>query len=190
MNICGLMLAAGSAIRFGEQKLLYPLPSGEKIIELSAQTLKKAIPHTVAVVQSDTDDLSKILMNLGYEIVVNPNPQSGISSSIVCGMINSNADAWVITLADMPYVQLDTINTIVKYLQDGEKIVAPLFKQQRGHPVGFSSLYKDQLIKLKGDMGAKNIMQKNKDNLKLFDSNDPGVIHDIDYKKDLDLGIV
>jgi len=186
-NICGLLLAAGSATRFGEQKLLYPLANGEKILTVAARTLKKAIPHCIAVVQNDTDEISEILIYQGYELVVNPNPENGIGSSIQCGISSSKAEAWVIALADMPFVQLETINTIIEYLKNGEKIVAPFYKQQRGHPVGFSSIYKNQLIKLKDDVGAKNILQNNKGDLKGFKTEDSGVRQDIDRKEDLEL---
>jgi len=186
-NICGLLLAAGSATRFGEQKLLYPLSTGENILTRSARTLKMAIPHCVAVVQNDTDEVSEILTYQGFELVVNPNPEKGIGSSIQCGISNSIADAWVIALADMPFVQLETINKIIGYLKNGEKIVAPFYKQQRGHPVGFSSIYKNQLIKLKDDVGAKNILKNNKNDLKGFETDDSGVRQDIDRKEDVEL---
>lgn len=186
-NICGLLLAAGSATRFGEQKLLYPLSLGTNILEKSAYALKKAIPNCIAVVKSDTDEIAKILIGLEYTLVINPNHENGIGSSIQCGISNSKADAWVIALADMPFIQIDTINTITENLKNGEKIVAPLYKEQRGHPVGISSIYKNQLTLLKDDVGAKNILQKNKKNLKTFETDDPGVLQDIDRKQDLEL---
>lgn len=186
-NICGLLLAAGSATRFGEQKLLHPLSQGTSILAKSAYTLRKAIPNCIAVVKSDTDEVSKILIDLEYKLVVNPNPENGIGSSIQCGILNSIADAWVIALADMPFIQVDTIKTIAENLKNGEKIVAPLYKERRGHPVGISSIYKNQLIKLEDDVGAKNILQKYKSDLKTFETDDPGVIQDIDRKQDLEL---
>ena len=186
-NICGLLLAAGSATRFGEQKLIYPLSSGTYILAKSASTLRKAISNCIAVVKNDTDEIAKILISLDYKLVINPNPENGIGSSIQCGVSNSKANAWIIALADMPFIQVETVNTIIEHLNNDEKIVAPLYKQQRGNPVGISSIYKDQLIQLKDDVGAKNILQKNKNNLKTFETDDPGVVQDIDRKQDLEL---
>jgi len=185
-HISGILLAAGSASRFGEEKLLYPLANGEKILTASVTTLKLAMPHCIAVVRSDSDEIAEILTKAGCELVVNPKPQMGMGSSLQCGIENSMADAWVIALADMPFVQVETIHRIIEQLEKGENIVAPVYKQQRGHPVGFSSLYKKQLIKLNDDVGAKNILKYNKNDLKVFETDDSGVIEDIDCKHDLE----
>ena len=185
-HICGLLLAAGSATRFGEQKLLYPLANGKSIIAASASTLKQTMQHCVAVVQNGNDEVSQILIEKGYELVVNSNHEDGMGSSIQCGISGSSADAWVIALADMPFIQEATIKTIIGHLENGEKIVAPVYKQQRGHPVGFSSIFKRQLLELNDDAGANNILQSNKSDLKTFETDDSGVIYDIDYKQDLE----
>lgn len=184
-NNCGILLAAGFASRFGEQKLLYTLPNGIKILESAARTLKQALPNSIAVVRSDSDEIAKILTDEGYKLVVNPNPDQGMGSSIQCGIRHTTADAWVITLADMPYIKTQTISKIIDFLDQGKKIVAPSFKKQRGHPVGFNSTYKDQLLELHEDIGAKNILQSNKDVLEIFETDDSGVIEDIDRKQDI-----
>lgn len=185
MNITGILLAAGFASRFGEQKLLYTLPNGIRILESAARSLKQVLPRCIAVVRNEFDEVAKVLLDEGYELVVNPKPDRGMGSSIQCGIEHTNADAWVIALADMPYIQTKTISKIVYLLEQGGKIVAPSFKQQRGHPVGFKSTYKNQLLELHEDFGAKNILQNNKDALKVFSTNDSGIIHDIDRRQDI-----
>lgn len=184
-NICGILLAAGYATRFGEQKLLYTLPNGVKILEAAARTLKAAIPCCTAVVRNDSDLISKVLIDEGYDIVVNPNSHAGIGSSIQCGISSSTADAWVITLADMPYIQTKTIIKVKGLLELGEKIVAPCYKQQRGHPVGFDITNKKQLLELDDDFGAKHILLNNINVVKTFETDDPGVIQDVDRKQDI-----
>lgn len=184
-NICGILLAAGFSSRFGEQKLLYTLPDGNRILESAARTLKQALPRSIAVVRNDSDEIAKVLTDEGYELVVNSNSDQGMGSSIQCGIRHSTADAWVITLADMPYIKRQTISKIIDFLDQGKKIVAPSFKKQRGHPVGFNSTYKNQLLELHEDIGAKNIIQNNEDVLEIFETDDPGVVQDIDKKQDI-----
>ena len=184
-NVCGIMLAAGSASRFGNQKLLYLLPNGMRIVTAAARSLKQALPHCIAVVSDETNEVANILEDEGYELAVNPNPHHGIGSSIRCGVRHADADAWVIALADMPFIQSQTISNINEYLIGGYKIVAPTFNGRRGHPVGFISEFKNQLLTLNNDIGAKNILKNNIDLLKVFRTNDPGVIQDIDTKQDL-----
>lgn len=184
-NVCGILLAAGSASRFGDQKLLYLLPNGMRIVTSAARSLKQVLPRCIAVVSDEPNEVANILQDEGYELVVNPNPHHGIGSSIGCGVRHSDADAWVIALADMPFIQTQTISNIIEYLIDGYKIVAPTFNKRRGHPVGFLSDFKNQLLSLNNDIGAKNILKNNVDLLKVFRTNDPGVIQDIDTKQDL-----
>ncbi len=184
-NVCGVLLAAGSASRFGDQKLVYPLPNGVKIATSAARTLKQVLPRCIAVVADYRDEVAKILLSEGYELVINPNPLQGIGSSIHSGIKHANADAWVIALADMPFIQSQTILNIVEYLADGYKIVAPSFNGRRGHPVGFNGVYKNQLLALNSDVGAINILNQNKAVMKVFRTNDPGVIQDIDTKNEL-----
>lgn len=184
-NICGVLLAAGYATRFGEQKLLYTLPNGVKIIEAAAKTLKTAIPRCTAVVRNDSDEITKILIDEGYDIVVNPNSQTGMGSSIKCGISSSIADAWVIALADMPYIQIQTIIKIKDLLEQGEKIVVPSYKQQHGHPVGFDLTNKNQLLELNDAFGAKHLLNSNINLVKTFEIDDPGIIQDIDRKQDI-----
>lgn len=184
-SICGILLAAGSASRFGDQKLLYPLSNGVKIITSAARTLKQVLPQCIAVVKDDSDETAKILIDEGYELAINPKPHQGIGSSIQSGIRHAHADAWVIALADMPFIQTQTISHIVEYLVDGYKIVAPSFNDRRGHPVGFNSDFKKQLLALRSDVGAKFILKNNEEILKVFRTNDPGVIQDIDTKQDL-----
>jgi molybdenum cofactor cytidylyltransferase len=64
-------------------------------------------------------------------------------------------------------------------------IVAPEYRQQRGHPVGFGQCYRDELQALNGNAGARDIIQRHKDSLELVSVDDAGVIADIDTPGDL-----
>lgn len=58
------------------------------------------------------------------------------------------------------------------------------YKQLRGHPVGFSQVYINELLALNGDIGARNIIKNNQEQLELVLTDDEGVIRDIDYPDD------
>ena len=57
LNIVGLLLAAGSATRFGSDKLQHALPHGVSIAVQSARHLKSALGRVVAVVRPNSDQL-------------------------------------------------------------------------------------------------------------------------------------
>ena len=92
---------------------------------------------------------------------------------------------YIIALADMPFVSADSIRAVAAALQGGAKLVAPVYRGQRGHPVGLAASYRDELLALGGDAGARDIIRRDAANLQLVDVDDPGVLWDIDTRADL-----
>ena len=61
----------------------------------------------------------------------------GMAYSIRCGIdYYKNAKAWVINLADMPYVKTETILNISNNI-NAQNIVCPYYLEKRGNPIGF-----------------------------------------------------
>ena len=56
-GIAGILLAAGSARRFGAPKLLHPLHDGLPVAAVAAHTLVQVLPNTLAVVKPGDHDL-------------------------------------------------------------------------------------------------------------------------------------
>lgn len=182
----GLLLAAGQSRRFGSNKLLHPVADGTPMLIQAAKKLLQVLPDPVVVISQELMPHTDRLEQLGMKVVVNEQAGLGIGSSIACG-VRASADAagWLIALADMPYIQSHTIKQLSERLQQGAAIVAPLYKLQRGHPVGFNQCYRDELLALNNDVGARDIVQKHQDRLELIASDDAGVITDIDQLSDI-----
>ena len=70
MNVVGLLLAAGSATRFGSDKLQHSLPHGVSMAVQSARHLRTAVSRIVAVVRPGSEQLSQSLKQEGCEVVV------------------------------------------------------------------------------------------------------------------------
>jgi molybdenum cofactor cytidylyltransferase len=96
-----------------------------------------------------------------------------------------DAAGWVVALADMPRIRPATIIAIRDALAAGAAIAAPVYRGERGHPVGFSSALGGELVALSGDSGAKAVLQRHGNAIVLIDCDDPGVVLDIDQKSDL-----
>lgn len=184
MNITAILLAAGQSSRFGGDKLLYPLPNGELIAVASARKLKAVFEHCIAVVRETDKPLQQLLFQLDYHIVTQSNLHAGMGDNVALAVAAcQHADAWVIALADMPWIQVETLQLIHTSLQNGASITAPSFNHQRGHPVGFNYYFRDSLLALHGDKGAKALLSKH--NIQLLSVNDAGVLYDVDRKEDL-----
>jgi molybdenum cofactor cytidylyltransferase len=186
LNIVGLLLAAGSATRFGSDKLSHPLPHGVAIAVQAARQLKSEVPRVFAVVKPGTKRLALQLTNEGCEIVVCENAAEGMGASLACAVrAAGRADGYLIALADMPFLRRTTIAAVRDALATGVPLVAPYFRARRGHPVGISGAMFEQLLALKGDEGAKSVLMQNQDRLLKIPVGDPGVIRDIDTPDDL-----
>ncbi|MGL4576242.1 MAG: nucleotidyltransferase family protein [Burkholderiaceae bacterium] len=93
---------------------------------------------------------------------------------------------WLIAPADMPCIRKTTYAALVRALtQPGGNaiIAAPFSGEQRGHPVGFATSVRNDLIALTGDTGARSVLERHAVTRIAVD--DPGILLDIDSPGDL-----
>ncbi len=184
--ICGVLLAAGAATRFGGAKLLHALPDGTPMAQQSACRLWAAVPESVAVLRPEDSALANLLRSRGVRCVFNARAARGLGGSIACGVAATRgASGWVIALADMPFVQTATILAVVGALGGGAALVAPTHAGRRGHPVGFAACWRDALLALDGHHGARALLEEHEGTLQLLPVRDRGVLIDIDTVSDL-----
>ena len=119
----------------------------------------------------------------------------GVAQSVKLALGNPALlpSGWLILPADMPLIQAPTIRQVAEGLVSTEKraikmsqhpmraarvTLAPVFEGQRGHPVGFTKAFLKDLLALKGDTGAKDILQAYPPHL--IDVQDRGCVFDVD----------
>jgi molybdenum cofactor cytidylyltransferase len=186
LKIVGLLLAAGSATRFGSDKLRHALPHGVAIAVQAARHLKMELDRVVAVVRPGSAELAQALTNEGCEVVVCKNAAEGMGASLACAAREvGEADGYLVALADMPFVRRTTIAAVRDALAAGAPLAAPYFRARRGHPVALSRAFYKDLSNLRGDAGAKALLARNESALVKVPVGDPGVIRDIDTPGDL-----
>lgn len=186
MKFVGLLLAAGSASRFGSDKLQHPLPHGVAIAVQAARHLIAVVPRVVAVVRPGTDDTARSLAAEGCEVVVCDKAVEGMGASLACATRAAGAaDGYLVALADMPFVRPSTIAAVRDALAGGALLAAPYWRARRGHPVGFAGSLRAELEALAGDEGAKRVLAAHEARLLKVAVGDPGAIRDIDKPSDL-----
>ncbi|HZS70119.1 MAG TPA: nucleotidyltransferase family protein [Burkholderiales bacterium] len=184
MNIVGLLLAAGSATRFGSDKLRHALPHGVPIAVQAARHLRAELPRVLVVVRNREAEAT--FRAERCETVVCENAEQGMGASLACAArAAGKAQGYIVALADMPFVRPTTIAAVREALERGALLAAPYFRARRGHPVGIAGRYYEELISLGGDEGAKRLLAANEAQLVKIPVGDPGVIRDIDRPEDL-----
>ena len=184
--ITGILLAAGSGSRFGADKLLHPLAGGTPIAVASLRALKSAVPKVIAVIRTGNGRLRALLENEQVDVYGCNDAHLGMSRSFVCGIEASrDADGWIIALGDMPFLRPQTIKSVAARVAHTGRIVIPAYRGQRGHPVGFGRRYLSELEQLVGDEGARSVIARHAGDVELLESNDAGILRDVDTQADL-----
>jgi len=184
LNIVGLLLAAGSASRFGSDKLRHALPHGIPIAAQAARNLKAELPRVIAVIRSA--EMKELFENERCEVVRCQNAHEGMGASLACGTRAAGpADGYIVALTDMPFIRPSSIAAVRQALEEGAALTAPYFRARRGHPVGIAGRFYEELSALRGDEGARRIVAANEARLQRIPVGDPGVVRDIDRPEDL-----
>jgi len=181
--VVALLLAAGSATRMGHDKLAASV-GGVALRDRALAPLLDCsrLAEVLVVKRPGTTEVPE-----GVRVVENLEHASGMASSIRAGVsASAHADGWLIALADMPSLAASTVDAVAVALVEGDRgIVVPVHDGRRGHPVGFASRYRDELLALEGDVGGRGILRAHPEDILLLDVPDPGILLDIDTTDDL-----
>jgi molybdenum cofactor cytidylyltransferase len=186
MRVVAILLAAGSARRFGSEKLLAQW-RGRPLYEhaLEALTASLAVLETIVVVQP------------GFAVppewprcrfIVNPDHEEGMGASLRAGVraAPGDTDAYLVALADMPRITPELIASLIEcYAAVGKPIVVPVSGARRGHPVMIGAGLREPLLTLTGDVGAREIIRAHPEMVGEFETEDEAVLFDVDLPGDL-----
>ena len=157
--IAGLLLAAGRSKRFGADKLCAKL-DGKAVIRWSVATLAP-LDEVYVVIPPGADAVTQALSRLDVRFVVNLERDEGMASSIRAGVaaLPEDAEAVVIALADQPRASDEVTRALCdRWREGGMDAVAPVYRDGRGHPVLFGRVCFDALLALRGDVGARAVL--------------------------------
>jgi molybdenum cofactor cytidylyltransferase len=160
-----LILASGRGERFaasgGQGNKLQAMLQGKTVLQ-----------HTLDAVRAS---------GLPFHLESDSHP--GMGDSIAAAVhATPEAAGWLILPGDLPLIQPDTLWAVAHALER-HAVVLPTFEGQRGHPVGFSTACRDELMGLRGNKGAAPVVIA-RGAMKLVVS-DAGAVTDIDTLDDL-----
>ena len=180
MKLGCILMAAGAARRFGENKLLLPF-EGMPLYQRALASIPAEEFEGVAVV-SHYDEILSAAHARGFAAVYNPAPEDGVSRTIALGMdALPGMDALLFLVADQPLLRRESVSAELAFFRaHPEHIVALGHNARRGNPVIFPQAFFPALHALSGDTGGSAVIRSHPEALLLFEINDPLELADVD----------
>lgn len=182
MGVYAIVLAGGEGKRAGGNKLsrfIGNKPMLQWVLESAKAAGFKGI---VLVSGKERRFCHELAEKFDILHVFNEQWELGMGSTLIKGIENlpEDAEGIAIMLGDMPFIKADTLKRLIYEFCNFKEIIVPVFKGRRGHPPIFAAKYLDEMKNIKGDIGAREIIRKYQDRVKLVEVDDEGVIIDID----------
>jgi len=186
--IYGIILAAGEGKRMGKVKLSLPL-GDKQLIEWVLQAAKLTpLDKYFLVVRPEDKEMIKTGEKWGAEIVLNSEYKSGMSSSIKKALLQISSEELVgffVLLGDQPLINPSLLfKMLLAFTPDKKEMIVPFYKDRQGNPVFFDGYWKDELMKLSGDVGGKVLIKAHPERIKRFKISDESILLDIDREED------
>lgn len=169
MNIGCVVMAAGDARRFGENKLA-ALFDGKTLIRRALEAVPSKEFSAVAVVTQylEVEDLAA---EFGFIPVRNPHPDWGISHTIRLGLeALGDCEAALFQVSDQPMLCRETVAAEVAFFREHpDKLVGLSHGGVRGNPCIFPAAYFPELLALTEDHGGSSVIRRHEEDLLLFE---------------------
>ncbi|EMA50010.1 MULTISPECIES: nucleotidyltransferase family protein [Halococcus] len=183
-----IVLAAGTSSRFGDENKLLVEIEGEALVRRAATTaLASPVDEVVVVVGHEALAVREALSGLDVGFVTNADYGRGQSTSVHAGVATARERDWdavIFALGDMPHVDPDSIERLLKaYAADHGTILAAAYDRKRGNPALFDAAHFTALAAIEGDTGGRELLVG--DDTALVETDDPGVVRDVDRRKDV-----
>jgi molybdenum cofactor cytidylyltransferase len=165
-SIAVIILAAGRSARLGSPKQLLSY-RGKTLLQHSIDTALESMASQILVVLgSKKDSIKKEIEQTQIFILENSSWESGMASSISCGLTNlqiiaPESEAVILMVCDQPFVNAKLLNNLItKHKDSKQSIVASSYANTLGTPALFHKSLFVELLALQGESGAKSLIKK------------------------------
>ena len=158
-----IILAAGSSTRMGKIKQLMLYKNKTLLQYIICEAKNANLDPVICVTGFESDLITGSISGTAVSIVYNGRWPEGMGSGISIGinqLLLSDVDSVILAVSDQPHVSSDLFLTMIEEKnQSGKGIVASKYADTLGTPVLFDKMYFQKLQALKGEQGAKKLIQ-------------------------------
>ena len=185
--ISAILLAAGQSKRMaGENKLTKEI-QGIPLIKHSVKNILASSVDELIIVLGYQNKIIEKLIGKHQKIKkkFNKDFESGMASSIKVGINNlsKKTESFFICLGDMPMIDKKIYNHLISF-RNKKDIIVPTYNNIQGNPVLFSKLIRPEILSIDGDIGAKKILEINKNKIMKIKIDDASITRDFNTKND------
>ena len=187
--ISAILLAAGQSKRFKNDNKLTKIFKDKPLINHAINSLiKSKVNKIIVVLGHQHKEVKKIIKKNKKNIFIfNKNYKKGMATSIKAGLkkVTKNDEGFIVVQSDMPFIKTSDINKIYNSISKKRHLVHALkFKNKIGNPIGFDSSVLIKFKRMKGDVGAKFMVKRLKNNTNFIKVLSKKVFKDLDLRKD------
>jgi molybdenum cofactor cytidylyltransferase len=191
IRAAAVILAAGEGQRLGgKNKATLTTADGKSFLQTIAETARAGGCTRVVVVAAEPHlaGTKQAAEGICDEVVVNPDPSRGMSSSMTIGLAALDGGAFDCALVwpvDVPYVKPESITQVIQNASR-ERIVIPTYFGRGGHPTAFGAEVWPEFEPALAREGAKTVLHKDPARVHKLALTDPSLVRDIDTPEDLE----
>jgi len=175
-----VVLAAGSALRMGRQKLLLPVDG----TPLVARVVRACEAWSTVVVVSDPA-VAALLERTGARIVHNDAPERGMNRSLaLADAVVRRNEAIAVMLGDLPDCDAVAVARVINAYDATTDVVVPQTGRRIGHPVVFGPRARARIGGLPDGDGLREIRDDPAFTKRIVEGIDAGAFTDIDTEAD------
>lgn len=163
--VAGIVLAAGTSSRMGQNKLLFELDGETLLRRVVSRAAAAGLDPVVVVLGYEADRALGELSGLACEPVVNPDYARGINTSLRTGIaeVPARAVAAVVILADMPFVTHRMIATLVeRYRESNAPLVISDYAGVNAPPMLYDRSLFAELQAMEGEGCGKQVVKRHR----------------------------
>ncbi len=169
-RIYAIVLAAGTASRFGRLKQIEPVAETCLLgIIVRNALMCEGIEKVILVLGAQSDTVKRALGEIaGHEkltIVVNGEYSKGLSTSLHAGLRKAqadNCDAVTFLLGDMPLIDTGLLESVIaRYRSSSCKLCYVKTDGRAGHPIIARKDLFGEFLKVRGDIGGREVVREN-----------------------------
>ena len=186
MTSLAIVPAAGRSDRFGSPKLTADL-RGEPLLARTIRSLLDGPVARVIVVASVADAFARVPLvhDPRVSVVVNPDPDRGMFSSIQTGLAAADGDPILILPGDMPFVRPATVAAVLDAYRRQPGFIVPLRHSRPGHPIALPGSVRSAVLVASPATSLSAFIKSQRLVRREIPVDDAGVLHDVDTPADL-----